>query len=967
ALYGRILDPSLANVSGALISVVNEDTGFRHVVNSAPDGTYTAGSLGAGYYKVTVRKDGFRTMIRFHVPVAAGSARADFQLVLGSVSETITVDGARATTPRDQIAISTTLDRRELEQLPLDGRGLLGLVEMAPGTNVVPATRGDAGQFVTDGQRPNTNYFAVDGISANHGISAGGVPAQPTGGTLPVLSALGSLDSLIPIDSVQEFEIRTSTSEARFGRLPGANLEISSRSGSGELHGSAAYTFRHEVLGANDWFANKAGEPRASLRENTGNAALGGPLRRNRTFFFVAYERMSLLEPFTWLAPVPSVPARANAPAWAEPALNLFPSPNGPGLGGGLAEWNGRDSRPGGLQAGSIRLDHAVNQRVSLFTRYSDSPSSNQFGSTQVNYLNFRSWSATVGLNARLGSETIFDMRLNRSATSADSYWRGASGCELEPVAAVFLPAAPSCDLLVRFQIDGVGQVISGMEGNRRQSQLQAVESISRRQGRHSLKAGADFVRIQPLRHDASGSLSVIADSLPALENTSSFWRANSEPVNAWTRVDELSLWAHDSWQIARGVSLVGGIRWEYSPPPPALAGINYLNPDTGTVQTASRPLWYGASGHFAPRLGFAFSPGKSGRTVLRVGGGLYLDSSLSIATDVINGGPLSLNFTSARYGWVSSWLSYGFMPNLRLPEVAQWSVSLEHTLTANDSISLAYAGTAGWDLIRREVGGAGSTQTALVVLTTNNGASQYHGLFAQYRRRIGRGLEALASYAWSHALDNASSDVFLLWAGPGSPAARDRGSSDFDLRESFNASFSYALPRLMQGWFLDGIFRARSGFPMTVLDAEQYNGIGLMNALRPDLVPGEPVWIAGTSAPGGETLNPKAFRAAPAGTQGDLGRNSIAGFGMWQIDLAVRREFRLADRRAIDVRVEAFNALNHANFADPVRYLDSPLFGQSTSMLNLMLGTGSPGSGLAPLLQTGGPRSLEAVLRFHF
>ena len=113
--------------------------------------------------------------------------------------------------------------------------------------------------------------------------------------------------------------------------------------------------------------------------------------------------------------------------------------------------------------------------------------------------------------------------------------------------------------------------------------------------------------------------------------------------------------------------------------------------------------------------------------------------------------------------------------------------------------------------------------------------------------------------------------------------------------------------------------------------------------------------------------MNPAAFQATPDLQQGTLRRNVVDGFGMAQVDLALRREFRVAERRRLEFRVEAYNVLNHANFGDPVRYLNSPVFGQSTSMLNLMLGTGSPGSGLSPILQTGGPRSLQGTIRFQF
>ena len=165
-------------------------------------------------------------------------------------------------------------------------------------------------------------------------------------------------------------------------------------------------------------------------------------------------------------------------------------------------------------------------------------------------------------------------------------------------------------------------------------------------------------------------------------------------------------------------------------------------------------------------------------------------------------------------------------------------------------------------------------------------------------------------------------------------------------------------------------MFRARTGFPINVLDAEQYTGLSFENIFRPDLVPGQQVWISDASAPGGRRINPDAFRAAGRGPnfqQGNLGRNAFNGFGMSQLDLALRREFFHTERRSLQLRVEAFNALNHSNFADPVRFLMNPLFGQSSSMLNVMLGTGSPGSGLAPIFQAGGARSVQVSVRFRF
>jgi len=303
-----------------------------------------------------------------------------------------------------------------------------------------------------------------------------------------------------------------------------------------------------------------------------------------------------------------------------------------------------------------------------------------------------------------------------------------------------------------------------------------------------------------------------------------------------------------------------------------------------------------------------------------------------------------------------------------------EWNVTLDRALSTHDVVSVGYVGSAGHGLIRRELGGAGSSPTSLVALTTNNGASNYQGLQAQYRRRVMEGFEALVSYSWSHSMDDDSSDAFLLWAGGGANAWRDRASSDFDLRHSINGALTYTFARkrtgaarFLGGWSADTVFRARSGFPISVLENEQYQGVGLANAFRPNLMPGQPVWVPDGRAPGGKRINAAAFYAADPGVQGNLGRNSITGFGMSQVDLALRREFRWGEHRSLQVRMEAFNAFNKANFADPIKYLSSPVFGLSTSMLNLMLGTGSPGSGLSPILQTGGARSLQASVRWRF
>jgi hypothetical protein len=226
-------------------------------------------------------------------------------------------------------------------------------------------------------------------------------------------------------------------------------------------------------------------------------------------------------------------------------------------------------------------------------------------------------------------------------------------------------------------------------------------------------------------------------------------------------------------------------------------------------------------------------------------------------------------------------------------------------------------------------------------------------------------GLFASVAYTWSHSLDNGSEDSGIFLIHPGYQVSEAWASSDFDVRPTLTAALSGRIPRF--GWTLSGILRARTGFPINITDAEQALGEEFENASRPNHVPGLPIWINDPSVAGGRGLNPAAFSVPANGQQGSLGRNAIYGNGLAQIDVSMRRTFGLFWGMRLEAGVSIFNVLNHPAFADPVSFLSSPLFGQSTSMQNLMLGSGTPNTGMPPLFQTGGSRSAELSFRFSF
>ena len=979
-LSGLIQDPSGAAVPTATITVVSEETGFRRVVQSGLSGAYVVVSLQPGLYKITVRKEGFRTLIRFGVKLdAALPVQLDFTLSLGSMQEEITVTGSPPLLHSEDAAVGTVVGRDVIERLPLNGRGLLSLLELAPGAIVTPATRGESGQFTSGGQRPNAHYFAVDGVSANSGVSAGGLPAQATGGSLPAMTALGSLHGLVPTSALEEFRIQTSTATSEFGRLPGAQILLSSRSGSNDFHGSLFHYSRLGLLDANDWFANRYGQDTSGLRLNNPGLAFGGPVRRNRTFFFFAYEGMRLREPFPWRAPVPLPEVRAEAAAWVQPVLELFPLPNGIALDANLAEWTGIHHRRSRFDVVSLRFDHALTSRLIFFARLNEAHSSNQYTTTQVNDLSLRHRSLTAGLNLRLGPGTVVDLKLNRSHARGNSDWRvpaenHSEPCLLAPTAQFLFGSAASCDSLFRLSIAGIGQTIAGQEALQTQSQWHMMSAAELTRGGHRVRLGADYRQFLPERRDITGSISLITETFEDLLAARDLWVATSSQRALRYPLSELSLFSQDTWRIHPDLTAAFGIRWEYARAP-LLSG-DARAPLLAHVFPGQTEIWERSYANLAPRVALAYRPATLGNTVFRVGWGLLYHSSLSVATDLVNGGPLSVSQLGRRRAVpFSTVLSFGFAPGLRLPAVHQWNFTVERALAGRQVVSAGYVGSSGLRLLRREFGGPESRDTFWLALATNHGESAYHTLQIQYRRPMARNLQALAAYAWSHSIDNSSSDSLLHWAGDSLPAARDRGASDFDVRHAFTLALTYEIAarpeapvwrRLTGGWGLDSILRARSGFPVTVLTSEYAMGLGFANAFRPDVVPGQPLWLDDPAAPGGRRLNPGAFHYED-GVQGNLGRNSISGLPMHQLDAAIRRRLFASERRTLLLRVEAFNLFNHPNFADPIRFLSSPLFGASPSMLNLMLGTGSPGSGLTPIFQTGGARSLQLSLRLSF
>ena len=1012
-ISGLISDPSSLAVAGARVVVQSVDTSATRVVSSNGQGEYSVPALAPGPYNITVEANGFKTVHQNGVVVEVDQrARLDFALTVGSKTETITVEGGAPLLNTSDASVSTVIDHQFVENLPLNGRSFSSLIDLTPGVVLIPANFYEQGQFSVNGQHPDANYFMVDGVSANLGTSASNL-GQGGAGQLPATSAFGGTSNLVSLDALQEFRIETSTFAPQYGRTPGAQISVVTKSGTNTFHGTVFEYFRNDKLDANDWFANANGLARPELRQNDFGGVLGGPILKDKLFFFGSYEGLRVRQPQVADTYVPSLASRQNAPAAVQPLLNAFPLPNGPNLGNGTAAFSASYSDPSTLNSSGIRIDYLPWQRVTIFGRYSDAPSKvdqRGDGSLQSTYSNgavtkYRTQSLTLGSNQTLTPRWTNEFRFNYSRSRANGFYTldNFGGAVPPPNSLLYPPGASPQDSSFVFYGDfnpyGL-QFTTGKLGNNLQQQINVTDNVSYVAGTHQLKFGMDYRRLRPETGLFSyqieyffGSLSnVLANTVPAAYVLSYF------PVTL--TFSNWSLFAQDTWKATRTLTITYGLRWEYNAAPSSPNGTlpftvtQVNNLATMTLAPPGTSLWHPQIDDFAPRLGVAWQPLPN--WVFRAGAGIFYDLGYSAVADAMTAFPFSQYKTVLNTSFPLSAanaapppftttppVSYLAVvdPNHVLPRTYEWNAALERAFGRADVLTVTYLGAAGRKLMRQDIYIAPNPEfPSEFDLMRNDADSSYNALQVQYRHRFSHGLQTLLSYTWAHSIDDASSDAYFVnLPASDAPLSQERGSSDYDIRHTFSGAISYNIPAPGSGiwkaifgnWSTDSIVYARTAPPVNVVTGlDPFNTevlSGAMGAVRPNLVSGVPLWIADPNVAGGKEINPAAFTIPTAAVQGDLGRNALRGFGATNVDLTLRRQFKIRERLALQARADLFNIFNHPNFGSPINYLSSPQFGQSTQMLGASLGSGGQSGGLNPLYQIGGPRSAQLALKLVF
>jgi hypothetical protein len=1016
-ISGRVTDQSGAIIIGAECRIINLETNVSTSTATNEDGIYVIPDLHPATYQLTVQKDGFRTVIQPSLQLYAQDAvNENFTLAVGQRSESITVSSNVFGLQTQSAAVSTVVNQQFVDNMPLNGRSFQSLISVAPGV-VFTSTNLGPGQFSVNGQRSDANYFTVDGVSANFGVQVGGL-GEALGGAIPAFTSQGGTNGFVSVDDMQEFRIQTSSYEAEFGRTPGAQISIVTKSGTNQFHGTVFDYLRNDIFDArNYWDAPPL--PKPPLRQNDFGGTFGGPILKNKTFFFFSYEGLRLQLPQTASDQFYTASARAAVAPVYLPLVNALPLPDptaplidptcdnitNPCQSTITAAY----SNPSSLNSTSFRIDYTPTQKVSLFARYSHAPSydATRFWE-EVATSNVDMDTVTAGATILLTPSMVNDFRANWSRNSA-AYSNSLTafyGAVVPPTSVLFpssSPYDPGTDQgLVYFS--GDMEVRQGRLYDDVERQLNFVDTFSWSFRTHQLKFGIDYRRLTPSAAEVGG-YAFFPNFAQLTAGTVGTTLLNAgDPFSV--SLNNYSLFGQDTWKASSRLTINYGLRWEINTPPVSTSAQPvYVTQgifDSDPLAVVPGTLWHTRFDDFAPRIGAAYQ--ITPKTVIRGAFGLFYDlgygdlagnsyfpyqrtsfASLSppvpfdLTNPVFQPPPFSTTI-DANVLYISA-----VDPNLRLPLTLQWNAAIQREVGANQTLSATYVGADSRRLLRadRILPPQLLTSDGSVAATRNAGYAHFNALQIQFQRHMSHGLQALVSYNLAQSSDLGSDDLGGVTAATlGQIVLPSLTPSDFDIRNSIAGAVSYEIPSpasghignaILRGWAVDGLVRVSSAPPINITVNVFSPTVGFYRT-QAQVVPGQPFWIPDSTQPAGRALNPAAFTSPPAGQMGDFPRNGLRSpYFIDQTDLAVRRRFNLTDQLHLSVRAEYFNVFNHPMFgapgsSEPGNEFD-PSFGKigPGSTTNLELGGGAALGGQSPLYALGGPRSAQFTVKLQF
>jgi Carboxypeptidase regulatory-like domain len=990
AIHGTVSDATGSAIAGGAVRIKNLETGLVRALTTDESGRYEAPALPVGAYEVSAEKAGFQSA-RARLNLVLGQ-RASLEIVLAvaELQQNVQVQETAISADVTTMETSGLVGERQVKDLPLNGRSYDQLLTLNPG--VVNYTSQRAGSTATNnsvvgnmfsasGRRPQENLYVLNGVEFTSASEINNTPGGVSG-------------QLLGVDAVREFAVVKDTYGAEYGKRPGAQINIVTASGTNGVHGSAYEFLRNSGLDARNFFDYGA---IPQFQRNVFGASLGGPVKKDKTFLFANYEgfRQSLgLSDVTF---VPDNASRASAVASVQPLLALWPVANGPelltstGAPSGIAEAFSNPVQHIREDFGTTRFDQNFSGRDSFAAIYTvddsngNSPTTNPFSLVHT---------ALREQVASLSETHVFSTNLINRATFGFSrgafYYTGESVVSLPgfvrggPIGAVVIGGSNAANAASQITPAGTNAT----------SNLTAVrnlftwsDQVTLTRSNHLISAGVWFQRIQvndDLAQNQHGQATFSNLQSFLAGTVSTFTVIPSATLLGWRSL-EGAAYLEDAIKLKPNLELRLGFRaestdgWNEAHDRAA----NYLFDANGVVATqpvvGRSPLTVNNAKFLpSPRIGLAWSPSTSKKTVIRAGFGVYyaLPDNLSYRLDnlapfnaalilknvpissvmgnnaIVPGAPLPAGALVP---------PSGIQPDLKTPTVESYSLKIERQLPSNLSLSVGYIGSHAYhEMLTGDVNlpipticpaspcpayypsGAvynppnaplANPKVAGTTTWLSEGVSSYNGLEVDVNRRLTRGLQFRGVYTLSKALDDG--DTLNTTLATNSPAylanskdaKADYGRASFDIRHSAVINATYDLPfgrgkgglaqRIFGDWQVSGIETLLSGIPFTPqLSYNPANDGNTRNSVRPSWNPN----FTGAVIKGGpnQYFNLNAFITPLAGTYGNVGRDVLQGPGLATLDVSLAKKFSIAERLSLQFRSEFFNLLSRTNFNTP-------------------------------------------------
>ena len=963
AINGTVKDSSGALIAGASVTLLAPATQLQRNAESNSSGIYSFNSLPVGSYQITISSNHFKPLVIDRVDLLFGQVRTvDATLQVGSPTEKVNVTASTDALNRTSAEQGINIEAPQIAEIPLNGRNWATLMTLAPGA--VNAGGGQQRDIRFNGHSLDDSNFTFDGIDTS------GVQEQ----TQKADTRLN-----ISLDSIDEFKVSTANYTAESGAAGGAQVNVVSKSGSNNWHGTAYDYFRNDKLDTRSPF-DPSQIP--AFRLNQFGAQLGGPVVKDKAFFFVNYEglRQSLGQTFSSFVPSASFRSTvlATSPALA-PIINAYPAgqtsidPDTDLLTVGVKNTVRED-------AGLFRFDYRFNDKSTAYVRYSIDNALIQSPQDALGTLN---QIPVTPENLVLQFQHIFSPTLvneSKFGLNRVNYHNTVIGTSPINV------STPGFDPLNANSLDvEVGTTFS------------YIDNLTKTLGRHTLKAGVEIRRI---RLNNAGN---------SIQTSSIDFSTNDQLIN--NQPDSIGLLAgegvrgnrrtfymgyvQDEWKATPNLTLNLGLRYEFYSVAKEVLNRSAVVDITGCggYCPPGTPYYQPNLNDWGPRFGLAWKPDfLGGRTVIRTGFGIYyganqnddfsdpLESAVprySITSDdnpAIQY-PITPFITPANALFAPKALDR-FRKDLSYQE---WDFLVQQQLPGQFQAQVGYLGSNGRhlfdryqvNLINPATGTRPLPQFSQYGYKSNNSNDSFQALQLSLQRRLTDGLLWQTQYQWAHAIADGSfgAGESISFQNQNCRVC-DRSDSDYDLRHTLSTNVIYQLPfgpgrrflntrnfagQILGGWELSGIASANSGLPVDITISRSRSDFadGYNSNQRPDLVPGVSLYPAHQTI--NNWFNPAAFAVPAPGTYGNLGRNAGRAPGWYEIDTALQKSFAFTERTQLVFRAEAFNLFNHPAYSAPSSDISSGGFGIITNVLN----TGAVG--------TGTPRRIQLALRLNF